>query len=292
MASKEILLRNLHTFHMAAKTLSFTLSAKTLNLTQSAVSHRIKALENELGFNLFVRGTRKLTLTPEGERFNSTLSTSLNSIFNEIGEIRTSDLGGKITLATAPNFASGWLLPRLSDFKKKHPNFNLNIIAQENTQDFSRHNIELAIFYDTDQHTNMFRQRLFGEKYIPICTPQYAKEYRLYEDGLESLHRINFIHALGSDVWQRWMKHMRLDVGIFNQFYCVSHREMSVISARHGLGVAIGRYQFVKEYLESGELVSPYPAMETHLGYDLLCPKGTEERPKIKTFIKWIESQV
>ncbi|MGR5488253.1 LysR family transcriptional regulator, partial [Vibrio alfacsensis] len=63
MANEQTLLRNLHTFHVAAKVLSFTLAAKELHLTQGAVSHRIKVLEKSLGFNLFTRGTRKLGLT-------------------------------------------------------------------------------------------------------------------------------------------------------------------------------------------------------------------------------------
>ena len=87
MANQQLLLRNLHTFNVAAKSMSFTLAAKELHLTQGAVSHRIKVLENELGFNLFVRGTRKLELTAEGERFQHTLSKSLSSIFGEIEDI-------------------------------------------------------------------------------------------------------------------------------------------------------------------------------------------------------------
>ncbi len=54
MANHQSLLRNLHTFNVAAENMSFTLAAKKLHLTQGAVSHRIKVLEGELGFNLFV----------------------------------------------------------------------------------------------------------------------------------------------------------------------------------------------------------------------------------------------
>ncbi|MCW8334650.1 LysR family transcriptional regulator [Vibrio paucivorans] len=292
MANQQLLLRNLHTFHVAAKTLSFTLTGKELHLTQGAVSHRIKVLESELGFNLFVRGTRKLELTEEGHRFHGTLSKSLHNIFSEIDDINTTDMVGEINIATSTGFANGWLLPRLHDFKAKYPKFNLNVFGHEEQQSFHENNIEVAIYYDSEGFTDVYRQRLFGDKYIPVCTPQYAKQHRLYEDGLESLKRINFIHALGSDVWQRWMKYMKLDVDYFEQFYCVSHREMGFLSAQHHLGVAMGRYQFVKDMIESGELVTPYPSMSTDKGYDLLCPLGTENRPKIRTFINWVEGQL
>ena len=118
------------------------------------------------------------------------------------------------------------------------------------------------------------------------------KELNILEDGMKSLRRINFIHALGSDVWQRWMTYMELDIDIFQHFYCVSHRDMAVLAARNNVGVAMGRYRFVKDFLDKGELVSPYPMMDTQLGYDLVCPSGYEHRPKVKTFISWIESQL
>ena len=84
MANHQSLLRNLHTFNVAAEKMSFTLAAKKLHLTQGAVSHRIKVLEGELGFNLFVRGTRKLELTEEGQRFQRTLSKAPASFSKHI----------------------------------------------------------------------------------------------------------------------------------------------------------------------------------------------------------------
>ncbi|WP_152468367.1 LysR substrate-binding domain-containing protein [Vibrio sp. THAF190c] len=291
MANHQSLLRNLHTFNIAAEKMSFTLAAKKLHLTQGAVSHRIKVLEGELGFNLFVRGTRKLELTEEGLRFQRTLSKSLSSIFSEIEDINNTDLYGQINIGTSPAFANSWLLPRLADFKKRYPKFNLNIFSQEE-QDFHQNHLDIAIYYGAENLKDMYRQPLFGEKYIPVCTPSYAAENDIFEDGLESLHRINFIHALGSDVWQRWIKHHQLDVNLFEQFYCVSHRDMGVRSALHNIGVAMGRYHFVKQYIETGELITPYPSMETNKSYELICPLGTEKRPKVRTFIRWLEDQL
>lgn len=291
MANQQTLLRNLHTFNVAAQRMSFTLAAKELHLTQGAVSHRIKVLESELGFNLFVRGTRKLELTAEGERFQKTLSKSLSNIFGEIEDINSTELHGKLNIGTSPAFANSWLLPRIAEFKRRYPRFNLNIFAQEE-QDFHKNHLDVAVYYGDSQLKDVYRKPLFGEKYIPVCTPGYAKQLGIFDDGLESLNRVNFIHALESDVWQRWIKHHNIEVNLFRQFYCVSHRDMGVQSALHDVGVAMGRYQFVKQYIETGELVTPYPSMETEMSYDVICPLGSEKRPKVHTFIKWLESQL
>lgn len=292
MANQQLLLRNLHTFNVAAKTLSFTLTAKELFLTQGAVSHRIKTLEKGLGFSLFARGTRKLELTEEGRRFHATLSQSLNAIFSEIEEITTSDLQGEITLATSPGFATGWLVPKLADFHAKYPGFNVRLLVSDEPKDLHLHDIDVAIYYGVDDMKDTHRIRLFGEKYIPICTPEYAKRLKLFEDGLESLTRINFIHSIGSDVWERWSREHKVDIDIYHHHYTVSQLGFELVAAKSSVGVAMGRYQFVKEDIESGKLVAPYPTMSTPQCYDMLCIEGAQNRPKVRTFMRWLESQL
>ncbi|KKD60413.1 transcriptional regulator [Grimontia sp. AD028] len=292
MANLQSLLGNLHTFNVAARTLSFTEAAKLLHLTQGAVSHRIKVLEQELGFNLFVRGTRKLTLTEEGRRFQGTLASSLNNIFSEIDDIRHTELSGDLTIATSPGIAYEWLIPRLADFKAKYPKFNLKVMTQELELDFETNNIDVALYYGASERPDVYRIKMFDERYVPVCTPTYAKENHLFEDGMNSLSRVNFLYAATSTVWSRWAKHHKVDIDITRHCSVFTHQDMAVFSARKGLGVAMGRYRFVKDALESGELVSPYPGMETHKTHDLLCPLGSEKRPKVRTFINWVTGQI
>lgn len=70
----------LHTFECVARHLSFALAAQELSITPSAVSHRINLLEKELGFLLFQRFHRRITLTPEGERMQWALDSSFNTL--------------------------------------------------------------------------------------------------------------------------------------------------------------------------------------------------------------------
>lgn len=292
MANEQLLLRNLHTFNVAAKSLSFTVAAKQLHLTQGAVSHRIKTLETELGFALFVRGTRKLELTPEGRRFQATLSQSLHAIFGEIEEIKTTDMQGELTVATSPGFANGWLIPRLRDFRQKFPGFNVILLVSDEPKELATHNIDVAIYYGQGEHKDCYAKRLFGEQYIPVCTPEYASELNLYESGLTALKSATFIHSIGSDAWERWAVYMKLDVELSQSHYSISQLGFEIPAARNSLGIAMGRYQFVKAMIDSGELVAPFPSMPTSKGYDLLCLSGSENRPKIKTFMDWVERQL
>ncbi len=115
-------------------------------------------------------------MTSEGYRFHSSRSLNRCTVFFRIDEINATEMAGEITIATSSGFVNGWLLPRLADFKAKYPKFNINLFAHEEQQDFHINDIEVAIYFDSEHHTNVYRKRLFGEKYIPICSPKYAKQ--------------------------------------------------------------------------------------------------------------------
>ncbi|WP_070971795.1 LysR substrate-binding domain-containing protein [Vibrio sonorensis] len=296
--NKQQLLRNLHTFSVAAKSLSFTHTANKLHLTQGAVSHRIKVLEQELGFNLFIRGTRQLTLTKEGEKFKSTLDDSLSAIFGQIEEIKTGELHGEISIGASTSFANGWLVPKLKDFKEQYPNFNLNILVKENETDFYGpnrtllNNLDIVICYGGEHYPDMKATPLLKQQFIPVCSPDYAEKFSLFEDGYAALKQVNFLHSLESNAWQRWIKYMDLDVDLFKQFYCVGIRGLDVTAAKHSLGLALGRSYLVEPLLESGELVSPFPSMPSSKLHSIVVPLGTEKRAKIQIFTNWLLGQM
>ena len=137
----------LHTFEVTASHLSFTRAAEDLHLTQGAVSHRIRHLEELLGFRLFIRMTRKLALTQEGERLLATLSRSLRQISDEIEDIREQDLRGLLHIGIAPTLAQLWLMPRLADFQRSWPSLNLKLKVRAGVVDFHEEQVDLAIYY-------------------------------------------------------------------------------------------------------------------------------------------------
>ncbi len=94
MDKKQQMLSNMYTFAVAGKCLSFTKAAEELFITQGAVSQRIKSLEEQLGFSLFVRMTRRLELTKEGERLLHALNQSFEVIFSELEDIKFNELRG------------------------------------------------------------------------------------------------------------------------------------------------------------------------------------------------------
>ncbi|MEA9390242.1 LysR substrate-binding domain-containing protein [Acerihabitans sp. TG2] len=296
MEHKQNLLTYLYTFSVVAKFLSFTLAAEELCLTQGAVSYRIKKLEQDLGFKLFVRLTRKLELTQEGRRILTTLTHSLDSVFSEIEDIRFNELRGELYIGVAPTFAHLWLVPRLPDFQRVHPHLDVKIRVKASKLDFQNQPVDLAIYYgDVNRHADFYHHRLFDEYLIPVCTPEYAERLEFFKDE-SRLHEACFLHCTESleflsplAEWQQWLKKTDRDIRILKHKYVFNHEELTMVAAKHSMGIAMGRYHLIKPYLDGGELVAPFERIPSGLGYDLICPKGHETRSRFQAFSTWIE---
>ncbi|WP_261885476.1 LysR substrate-binding domain-containing protein [Vibrio pomeroyi] len=281
----------LHTFSVAAKHLSFTVAADELFLTQGGVSHRIKKLEQQLKFSLFVRKTRKLELTPEGQRVLSMLNVSFESIFSELMDIQTGELSGELYIATSPYFASSWLMPRLPEFRKLYPGLSLKLQTKQNQSDFQFEPYDVAIFYSEGHYPNHYSERLFSGVRTPVCSPEYAKRFNL-EKGSQQLAGVQFIHSGDVTSWQRWLAEEQSDVDCTLMCDYYSDNRLAMDAAILSMGVALGRLEFMKPQIEQGLLVAPLMSIESGKGYDLVCPKGMEQRTKFQVFAQWMKQQL
>ena len=101
----------------AARRLSFSLAAQELFVTQSAVSHHIQRLENELGVALFERLTRAVALTPAGRAYYEHVHAAFELLRQGTDAIRAPDAArATLKVGLLASFATRWLAPRLPAF--------------------------------------------------------------------------------------------------------------------------------------------------------------------------------
>ena len=172
---------SLHIFAQIAGCLSFKEAAEALHLTQSALSHRIRKLEQELGFQLFVRQTRRIALTPEGERLYRQVSRHFGSVCHEIEDIRHQALRGSLEIGSTPTFAQHWLVPRLKGFYGLHPELSLHLRSKGSRVDFALHPADLWIDYGDGHYPGLDSLPLLDEVLMPVCSPAYAEQMGLLE---------------------------------------------------------------------------------------------------------------
>ncbi len=118
---------HLKSFIAIAETGSFSQAGRSVGRTQSALSLQIKNLEQELGCLLFNRTNRKITLTQEGEIFLG-YATQIIQLQREVySRIKEPEITGEIRLGTPEDFASHYLPDVLANFRKNHPQVQLNV---------------------------------------------------------------------------------------------------------------------------------------------------------------------
>jgi LysR family glycine cleavage system transcriptional activator len=107
----------LRAFEAVARRLSFRAAGDELHLTQPAISRQIRALEDELGAALFLRGTRHVELTNAGAALLRAVAPLLDRLDASVRQIRAKQSRQQVGVTTFPSFASLWLLPRLQEFQ-------------------------------------------------------------------------------------------------------------------------------------------------------------------------------
>lgn len=118
-------------FYYVATTLSFSEASKQLFISQSAVSQSIKTLEKKLDQPLFIRSTKKVRLTPEGEILLRHIEPAMNLIRR--GEAQLTDTaftGGQIRIGASDTICRYFLVPYLKQFHKEFPNAHIKVTNQ------------------------------------------------------------------------------------------------------------------------------------------------------------------
>ena len=283
-------LNGLMVFEAAARHLSFTRAAAELNVTQTAVSHQIRRLEEQLGLKLFVRQNRALTLTREAEDFLPAIRAAFEDLRRAADRLRRRPQGDVLTVSTTMSFAAKWLVPRLAAFQEAHPQIEVRLSTGIRLTDFRREAVDLGIRYGRGQWPGLRIDWLMAEDIFPVCSPALlanGKPLAVPED----LAQHTLLHVgTGRDEWPMWLTAVGLPAGIASRGLTFDERLMTLQAATDGLGVALGTSRIVESDLAAGRLVAPFQMLSvpSDAGYYLVAPPETADTPKIALFRAWL----
>jgi LysR family glycine cleavage system transcriptional activator len=279
----------LKAFEAAVRRGSFAAAANELHLTPSAVSHQVKLLEDQLGIQLFRRIGRSVVATERGQRYYREVAAAFGRI-----KVATVDLVGdgksdRLSVHSAPSFATQLLLPHLPEFVAAHPELDVVFWATSPPYD------SMADIYDVDiQHRGRATlgldiMELPAERIVPMCSPHLAEGTRPIRSAEDLLFHPLIHSDLCSIRWPDWLEqHLNLPLDLERGLH-FDRSFMSIKAAVDGLGVCLESTLLARNELAEGLLVRPLaddgPEVCAHR---LACRVEKKDLPKIVTFKDWL----
>lgn len=291
-------LSSLRAFEAAARRGSIKKAANELAVTPGAVSQQIKSLEADLGVALFVRKTRAIHLTVEGQNLQPTVSEAFLKIRQAVDHIRPK-AAPKIRINSSSAIISKWLLPRLHRFTAAHPHVQVHIETEPYFNTMSDRAPDVVIRYTKDPPSDMYHEHFHRELILPVVNPSWRMARNLH--GPQDLVTLPMLHDTSltffglPSSWELWAKHAGLPgpVDLSKAVTFERHAADQVVdAAAAGAGVAICRSLLVYSALADGRLTCPFgPVVESGLSYFACCRPGREKEGHIQAFLSWARQE-
>lgn len=262
-------LEQLLAFQYVAEQLSFKKAADQLFLTPTALSHRIKKLEQQLNIQLFERRTRSISLTPEGEYLLKHVQSGFGQIQTALFQLEQNKQR-LFTITTTPSFASEWIIPYLPELQSRFPNIMFRVHASYDLVNMISGLYDLAIRYGSGGYQDVDTELFAVDEYVAVGHPSL-------DIATMNWTTVPLIHFTWGDEycpnrvnWQKWFEKQGLHIqaGQAQVFYTQeSHAIQAVLS---GQGIALLSRISIANDLQQGRLKIVSPCVEMAWNYYFL----------------------
>lgn len=257
-------LDRLRLFHDVVRHGGFTAAARAANLDPSVVSRGIRALENDLGFRLFERSTRRVELSEAGAAYHARTAGILDDLEAAAGAAR--DLvaapRGVLRISASTAFGQVVILPMLKAFRARYPDVTVELVLTDAQLDLIAERIDVAVRLAPSAPADMVAARLIATRYRVVAAPDYLKAYPVTAPE-DLAHRDCLVFPLPGfrDGW-RFREAGSERVVPVRRAVEISGALALAEAARMGLGIALLADWLVAEDLATGRLVDVFPKAE------------------------------
>jgi len=280
----------LQAFDVAVRLGSFKEAARVLNVSASAVSHRIRNLEAHLGVALFQRTHRAVRPTVAGEK----LAAATGRAFALLARAESAiEAAGKrrLRLKVLPQFASAWLIPRLSSFLTQHSQIDLAIETSNRNVDFDTETFDAGISFGAGKAEGVVAHRLMDVRTVPVTAPSLARRLKLRTAA--DLDRAVLIHVTTFPAaWPLWFRHAGEAEPPSTRTISVDSFVAALQAAERGAGVALALEPFIAESERRGTIRRLLPVGHMTGSYWLVHPPGAQRNRALQTFKKWLLAEL
>lgn len=282
-------LQTLRALEAAARLGSYTRASAELGLTHGAVSHRLRALEEALGYPLFFREGNGMRPTPEALRLLVPVREALGLLATAFPD--HARLPQILRVSLLPSMASRWLIPRVGQFRSDHPGIDLRIDARLELAPLTAGGVDCAIRYGSGNWPDVQVVHLGDEYLFPVCTPDYSARIGISQPA-DLIRSVLLRHDRQS--WRPWFEAARLGGSEPDSGPLFSDTNLMLDAAIAGEGVALARRRIVAGDIASGRLIRLFDiAVKDRHSYHFLRPHRIEpaRRKAVECLAQWVEAQ-
>jgi LysR family transcriptional regulator, glycine cleavage system transcriptional activator len=284
-------LRGLQAFEAVARLGTLAAAAEILGITASAVSHRIRGLESELGVALLQRAPRGLSLSAAGRRYHVGVAAAFAGLAEATSELRGPDFSRPLTISLTSEIGLRWLMPRFHRFRAQHPDINTALLSTYDVADLQAGEADLALRYGQGRWAGVEVEPILEFAVSPACSPAVQQQIAGAPPA-EALATQTLIRS-DYDEWDLWFAVAGLQNVKPRRQLSILDYSMCIAAAVAGQGILLGYSGYVDAELAAGLLVRPFElSVDTGNGYYLVYPKERLADPRVRAFRDWVLSEV
>jgi LysR family glycine cleavage system transcriptional activator len=280
-------------FEAAAELESFAAAAKEMNVSETAVSRKIRLLEDHFGCALFLRGHRSVQLTDHGRKLLSGIAPALKTLERASEHMLEERQRSTVRMAATNSVSSLWLMPRLRKFQMSNHNVTISLFSSDLDSECLTEAFDLAILRGDGDWAGYDAQMLFGETVFPVCAPGYVVNHPHLQNAQDLLNQ-SLIEVSSNHTewlnWKTWLAQLGADPAAVRHSTFVNTYPLAIQAAVDGLGIALGWGHLVDRHLQEGTLVRPLDDVHvrTRSGYYLLRRHDAPRHAESEVVSRWL----
>lgn len=291
--------RNLPPFHAllafeaVARQRSFTKAADELCITHSAVSHRIRLLEEHYGVKLLVRNNQNVSVTQPGAELLKSVIESLDLLHKVSAQLQQ-PARSVVRVGLGHAFARSWFMEKLAGFYQLHPEIELEINAVANIECLNMLRsgvVDVAVTYTREVETEHFQSvEIIRTHSFPVCSPAYLAASGRPREPRDLLAAQ--LLRVPMQPWSPWFRAAGVAVTddairgpLFNDM------DLMLNAAVGGYGIGLARDVLADYDLSTGRLVRLFDlSISSDWCYRALFAPGARSAPQVDSFLHWLVS--
>lgn len=278
-------------FEAVARLGSAVRAAQELCVTPSAISHRLRQLEEVLAIKLFARGGADVALTAEGRNYLDTVRAALEALGRFPVAAHRASERRTLRLAVTPTFAREILMPRLHRYSTAYPEVELTLQVSIPLVDVKAEETDLEIRFGTGPYRGLEAIRVLDDTVSPICSPAYLRKHGPF-DTPSDLRKATLLRS-PLEPWRTWFDAVALDWPEPRDGAQFNDLGLMFDAAANDQGIALARLRLAKAWLDTGRLLrlsersvaSPY-------AHFLCYRKEVLDRYECASFAEWLQSEL